>query len=310
METSLPESLAEQSANFCLQQVPFEVLRSSVIPFLSSPSELARLRCAGGAVFSAALAGAAGIVAGVGLDTSDVAACLQHWEVWYRERWPQFHEHERYRLGSGQDWVRTYCETFCGQREFLLEVFERERDPGFAMSAVAARVRWVPSSVARTPGGAYFARFLSASAALPELIPAHEGRRLRFCPLAVRDCLEPSREPTLQPPYPYRTLSGLDSLVPGQGVELQWKMQEGSPFGWWYGLLETLACDPDGSKAVATITFPHFHRNSYWHQVEVTFGDGVMRSCLMGGFNGGVRPCTRDEEQKWAGLLPAQDPSL
>lgn len=309
-KVSSPNELAEQSTSYCLQHLPLEVLRGSLVPFFSSPGELARVRCAGGAAFSAALAGAAGVVLGVA-PGGVPATGRQHWESWYRERWPQFHEHERYRLGSAQDWVRTYCETFFGQREFLLEVFERDRDPGFAMSAVAAHVRWVPPWSARVAAGAFFARFVSVSAALPELIPAHEGRRLRFCPLAVRDCLEPlPREPTLQPSYPYRTLSGMGSLVPGQGVELQWKMQEGSPFGWWYGLLETLAPHPDGQRAVATITFLHFHRSSYWRKVEVTFGDGVMRSCVMGGFNGGVRPCSRDEERKWAGLLPARELSL
>ena len=32
----------------------------------------------------------------------------------------------------------------------------------------------------------------------------------------------------------------------GQGVELQWKMQQGSPFGWWFGIVESLERDKAG----------------------------------------------------------------
>lgn len=57
------------------------------------------------------------------------------------------------------------------------------------------------------------------------------------------------------PSYPYRVLEGFSELRIGQGVELQWKMQFGSPFGWWFGHLEELHIDPDRKTALATVTF-------------------------------------------------------
>ena len=41
-------------------------------------------------------------------------------------------------------------------------------------------------------------------------------------------------------------LEGIPELKVGQGVELQWKMQQGSPFGWWFGTVESLERDAGG----------------------------------------------------------------
>ena len=88
-------------------------------------------------------------------------------------------------------------------------------------------------------------------------------------------------------------LEGIDNeLSIGQGVELQWRFHQNSPFGWWYTEVEKLAhvrcgtsacdaCDAkeldrysNGNLAVATLVFPQFVSDSNWYRMKVMFGDG------------------------------------
>merc|ERR1712151_93727 len=102
--------------------------------------------------------------------------------------------------------------------------------------------------------------------------------------------------------YPYKVLEGTHGLRVGEGVELQWKMQSGGPFGWWYGRLEALKYGTDG-KATATITFRHFPTTSRWYKLQFDFGDGETRPCAFGGYTGGLRAVTSEvEEQRWKEL--------
>ena len=69
--------------------------------------------------------------------------------------------------------------------------------------------------------------------------------------------------------YPYRVLEGLEGLEVGRNVELQWKMQEGSPFGWW---------SPGGNETASMhffLFFPLF--------LEETFGSGRGGETRRGG---------------------------
>ncbi|CAK0858341.1 unnamed protein product [Prorocentrum cordatum] len=196
----------------------------------------------------------------------------------------------------------------------------RQKLPRFAMAAMPARLQY------ETSLGAYLARYLSASQVPPEPIPPHEEHRLRFCPRGVRGrlrCGPPSEggdakteatAPTesLKDPhgcdlsrYPYRVLGGLEGLEVGRSVELQWKMQEGSPFGWWYGRLDALAVKPDG-LAQATITFNHFPVNSRWYRLDVVIGDTRVRDCSFGGYTGGIRPVSEDEDRQCMKFFPKE----
>lgn len=104
--------------------------------------------------------------------------------------------------------------------------------------------------------------------------------------------------------YPYKVLGGFDNLIIGRHVELQWKMQEMSPFGWWFGRLESLQQEPNSKSAIATITFAHFPEHSSWHRLKVRFGDGKVRPCSFGGFSGGVRAVSDPEKERWMRFLP------
>merc|ERR1719265_277386 len=206
-------------------------------------------------------------------------------------KWPAFHEAVSFNSRK-QDWRRIYQETQMGRCECTLEVFDREKKPGFAMAAMPARVQF------KAKLNGFIARYISASPVRPELIPSTEGHRIRFCPPSVRERLQPygvtmspggmsisssdarvpdafcsskimrsfPGEKSSSSDYPYRVLESTDGLEVGKGVELQWKMQEHSPFGWWYGTLGALKHfrDQNGEYAVATITFDHFPRNSLW----------------------------------------------
>jgi hypothetical protein len=104
--------------------------------------------------------------------------------------------------------------------------------------------------------------------------------------------------------YPYRVFEGFDGLVIGEHVELQWKMQELSPFGWWFGKLESLQRDPNAKTAIGTITFAHFPEDSSWYRLKVRFGDAEVRPCSFGGFSGGIRPVSDAEKTHWMRFLP------
>lgn len=255
------------------------------------------------------------------------------WHDMYKLRWRAFFDALQFQE-TEEDWLDNYKDTLLGHREFMLEVFDRQKKEGFAMSAMPARVHFDNSE------GGHVAWYISASEVPPELIPIEEAHRLRFCPASVRDplwrssldapaavselpferllyafkerarCCVRRRSPSqdLSKPdstgYPYSVLEGVDGLKVGGAVELQWKMQEQSPFGWWYGQLEELQREKDGKLATATVVFPHFHTTSQWYRLAVKFGDGKVRDCMLGGKSGGLRPVREPEKMQWLRHFP------
>jgi len=255
------------------------------------------------------------------------------WQDMYALRWKAFFEALRFQQ-RGDDWLELYKDTLSGHCEFMLEVFDRQKKEGFAMSAMPARIHYDSDE------DGYVAWYISASEVPPELIPAAEAHRLRFCPASVRAPLWRSDAPpavcelpcerlwcsfkrrTLfcmrrrssstdstkssdQGAYPYCALEGTNGLKIGGPVELQWKMQDQSPFGWWYGQLEALQRDGDGKLATATVVFPHFHATSQWYRLAVRFGDSEVRDCALGGKSGGLRPVVEGEKKQWMQHFPA-----
>lgn len=182
------------------------------------------------------------------------------------------------------------------------------------MAAMVADVQYQAAT------DSYLARYLSASEVVPETLPAEEEHRLRHCPASAHGRLQPrclqlvcpaawslKKESRSREGYPHKVLEGFTDLVVGKGVELQWKMQHGSPFGWWYGHLEQLEVEEDGQTAVATITFQHFPTGSRWYRLDVRFGDSEMRTCVFGGFTGGLRGVSDAEAEHWMKFFP-KDP--
>jgi len=235
------------------------------------------------------------------------------WANIYRAKWPAFYECLDYAYQGPrqqQDWQARYRDTVQGTCICTIEVFDREKKLGFAMSAMAARVQW------KAQFKGYVATYLSASEVMPEDIPASEEHRLRFCPAAARSHLtvgnyQPScrvaPEAKAEGPYPYQVVPGVqDDLAPGQAVEFQWKMQAGSPFGWWYGTLEALERHENEGTATATIIFGHFSTTSRWYRLEVTFGDGVIRRCPSGGYSGGMIGVAQESQERWMSFMPKQ----
>jgi hypothetical protein len=258
------------------------------------------------------------------------------WQDMYALRWKAFYDATRFQEIQ-EDWCDLYKETLLGKREFMLEVFDRQKKEGFAMSAMPARVHYEQNE------GSYVAWYISASEVPPELIPPTEGHRLRFCPASVREPLwrtssaaieavselpsdrfwsdfkerarccirrRPSTDTEMSPSklsgYPYSVLEGTQGLKVGGAVELQWKMQDHSPFGWWYGQLEELNPDIDGKLATATVIFPHFHSSSQWYRLAVRFGDREVRDCTLGGKSGGLRPVHDMEKMLWMRHFPTR----
>jgi hypothetical protein len=239
------------------------------------------------------------------------------WREFFELKWAAFYDALIYQ--AIEDWRSAYLETATGRLEVTLEIFDREKKIGFAMSAMPARVQYKASN------DTFIARYISASPVRPEPIPCVESHRLRFCPASVRSDLRPGlveeahddmhggplspKSPkkassSRHEAYPYTVLEGTEGLVVGRGVELQWKMQENSPFGWWYGDLEALHYERDGKLATATLTFRHFPRTSPWYRLDVKFGDHEKRDCMFGGKTGGMRPVSDEEHLRWMKHFP------
>ncbi|CAK0824359.1 unnamed protein product [Prorocentrum cordatum] len=227
------------------------------------------------------------------------------WRELYRTRWPKFFDCMTYQ--EVRDWRLLYIDTLSGRRGCTLEVFHRHKKVGFAMSAMPASVTYDACQ------DCYVARYFSASEVPPETIPAREDHRLRFCPEAVRpSLLEPrslpsawSKAAVLCDTYPDKVLAGIDGLRAGSSIELQWKMQHDSPFGWWYGHLEQL--EPiDGGLAKAVITFRHFSPFSQWYRLAVVFGDDQKRECEFGGYTGGIRALSVAESLHFLRFFPKE----
>jgi len=233
------------------------------------------------------------------------------WSTLYERKWPVFHD-ALCHISKGKlvDWCTQYRETLLGKTKLILEVYHRELKRGYTMSAMPAYVCFDAKL------NAYKAEYISASAALPETIPATDNHRLRFCSAGTRERLELNSVAQLQLQdqqdkslrqalhYPYRVLQGTDELVPGKSVEVQWKMQDGSPFGWWHGTLESIAYEDNGPHATATVTFAHFPSDTHWHRMQVRFGDSEVRANDYGGFTGGIRACSDAEARHWRRFFP------
>eukprot|EP00928_Gymnodinium_smaydae_P086983 TRINITY_DN71352_c0_g1_i1.p1 TRINITY_DN71352_c0_g1~~TRINITY_DN71352_c0_g1_i1.p1 ORF type:complete len:378 (+),score=58.16 TRINITY_DN71352_c0_g1_i1:141-1274(+) len=234
------------------------------------------------------------------LERLGVGASCRLWEQLYARRWPAFYCYHKEQ--DIQNLRLALRDVVLGKVEVALEVFDREKKLGFAMAAMPAIVRFEATSKC------YVAKYISASEVAPERIPLAEGYRLRFCPRSARPSLEPARSASVYEMgnalYPYKVLQGFDGLYVGGDVELQWKMQTGSPFGWWCGRLEDLRLDPGGRTALASITFRHFPTESRWYRLEVRFGDDTLRVCQFGGYTGGIRGVSAEESIHWKRFLP------
>lgn len=195
----------------------------------------------------------------------------------------------------------------------MLEVLDREKKLGFKMAAMPAMVR------VDAPSRSYVATYPSAAQVRSEAIPWEEGQRLRFCPPSARGLLAhgpgaaPSEAPHIGAPcgaraqaYPYRVLGGMRGLHVGQGVEVQWKMQPQSPFGWWYGHLEEVHVDAREETALAVVAFRHFPAESRWYRLALRFGDDEPRPCISGGYTGGLRSVAAEEARQWMRFFPAE----
>eukprot|EP00440_Ansanella_granifera_P044163 gb/GFBE01047861.1/.p1 GENE.gb/GFBE01047861.1/~~gb/GFBE01047861.1/.p1 ORF type:complete len:448 (+),score=48.88 gb/GFBE01047861.1/:1-1344(+) len=232
------------------------------------------------------------------------------WMQIFRTRWPAFYENLRWH--GEHRWRRLYRNMMTGVCECLLEIYHRGKKLGFTMSAMPAQVRYDPQT------NSYIAKYLSISDVPPEHIPIEEEHRLRFCPSSARERLQPGlmspvpfgpgcvhTEDIPAEQYPYRVLEGLEGLTAGMDVELQWKMQAGSPFGLWFGHLESLSrTDGSAKEALATITFRHFPTHSSWYRLKVIVGGPEIRPCAFGGFTGGLRPVQDSERKVWMKFFP------
>jgi hypothetical protein len=224
------------------------------------------------------------------------------WQQMYSSWWPAFYECLKYY--KNKNWRHAFLEAHTGTFSCIVDVFDREKKLGFAMAAMAARVSY------QAHGDHYETRYISASVIPLEVIPRSESHRLRFCPTSAQSLLGPpicslDHQPNLEF-YPYKVFEGFGALVVGKGVELQWKMQRRSPFGWWYGRLERLERDQDGRTAVASICFEHFPVGSRWYRLQVRFGDSSIRDCSFGGYTGGIRPVTDVEHKRWMCYFPRE----
>jgi len=261
------------------------------------------------------------------------------WSMMYMHRWPAFHECMRFY--DMVTWNPLYQDTMLGKVTCALEIYHREKKRGFAMSCMPAlvyyeqkrdaylakyvtannvpletipvreecRLRFVPSSArcllqpeldaAQPPTQAPPKPVHSVAAA--KLATAAHSPRCHFLATPALTSLASAANSS----YSYTSITGIDEgLRIGAGLELQWRMQSDSPFGWWYGELEDLKRQPGASVAKATIVFKHYPPHSRWYRKQVIFGDGEIRDSSFGGETGGIRSTSLDLQQQWYSFLP------
>jgi len=262
------------------------------------------------------------------------------WSMMYMQRWAAFHECMHF-YGT-VSWKPLYQDTMLGKVTCPLEIYHREKRFGYAMSCMPARVhyeqkqdaylvkyvsasdvpletipvieecrlRFLPSSarcllqpesdVSQPPTQAPPKPACSVAAA-KLATAAHSLRRHFLATPALTSAASAAKSC-----YNYSSITGIDEgLRIGAGLELQWKMQPDSPFGWWYGELEDLERQPGASVAKATIVFKQFPPHSRWYRMQVVFGDGEIRDSNFGGKTGGIRSTSLDVQQQWYSFLPA-----
>lgn len=256
----------------------------SVLSFADGPSEILR----------------AGLLPGRGFFGSEKWLMHSQWELAYKSRFPAFYEAQAF---AGEfEWRTCWRRTISGQVEVLVDVFDREKKPGFAMSAMPALCRWDNELCS------YVARYLSVSQVPEEVIPWMEGNRLRFCPENAREHIQAKDRRTIDPfKILHQPLNAQEiNHLAGQAVELQWKMRGGGPFGWWYCEVESAEPGPKSGQYQVRLLFRHFPETSPWYRLTVPVGIDAPTSCATGGFSGGLRKCTEGEKRHWMTFFPEQ----
>ncbi|CEM09168.1 unnamed protein product [Vitrella brassicaformis CCMP3155] len=186
-------------------------------------------------------------------------------------------------------WKRRTREMVKGNISFDVEVFERERKPGFAMSCMPASVRW------SAPCRKYRVSYVSVDN-VAEFV---DESRLRLVSPEVRRH-RPTPHDYFRPPGIADTLRNLKKGTP---VEIQWKMRRDSPFGWWFG--EVLSVKTN-TTTVVTVAFKHFPANSRWYTIELRPGaDEPTRNGISGGWVGGMRVVSAEERARWYTYMPS-----
>jgi len=222
------------------------------------------------------------------------------WSTLFIRKWPAIYECMRFH--GVACWQSLYRDTKRGKTECVLEVYHRAKKQGFIMSAMAAVISYDSTQ------NSYLATYISRRNVIPEVIPLSEENRLRFVPSFARKLLPELNGPNtaVSTSYLYRVLEGTNGkLCPGFAVELQWMMQAGSPFGWWYAEIESLQHDQQGNPREASLIFRQFPPHSPWYRMQVTLGVAEKRPCSLGGWVGGLHVLSSEERRRWLTFLPA-----
>lgn len=282
-EPKTDSNCCNQCGGYPIPILPDEIY-DTVLSFADGPAEIFR----------------AGLLPGRGFLGSEKWLLHSQWEHAYQSRFPAFYEALAF---SGEcQWHECWRGTISGQVEVLVDIFDREKKPGFAMSAMPAQCRWDHER------RSFVARYLSVSQVPEEVIPLKEGNRLRFCPENARDQIQAKDRRAIDPfKILYQPLNTQDvHLLPGQAVELQWKMRGGGPFGWWYCEVESAEPLLASGQYSATLKFRHFPETSPWYRLTVPLGMDSPSSCAIGGYSGGLRRCTEREKRHWMTFFPEQ----
>mmetsp|Transcript_29037 Transcript_29037/g.81232 ORF Transcript_29037/g.81232 Transcript_29037/m.81232 type:complete len:358 (-) Transcript_29037:195-1268(-) len=131
----------------------------------------------------------------------------------------------------------------------------------------------------RSPGAYAVAYFTgSAGRRASGQIVADTWERLRSVPLGM---LRPPHGGVYNPFCTYDQLLPAKAPPPGTPVEIQWKLNASSCYGWWRGFVETVEGDD------ITMKFPHFDPGGPWYRCKLSLR-GVERPNLFAGSGRGL----------------------
>eukprot|EP01012_Entosiphon_sulcatum_P034323 TRINITY_DN4350_c0_g1_i1.p1 TRINITY_DN4350_c0_g1~~TRINITY_DN4350_c0_g1_i1.p1 ORF type:complete len:295 (+),score=31.10 TRINITY_DN4350_c0_g1_i1:23-886(+) len=187
------------------------------------------------------------------------------------------------------NWRQALRELLEGRRCALVQVFNKHEIVGLMMSSYDA---FAFLSGPNTPSlwNVYY---------LPPLI--NKINRLHFQPEIGVHCDRlraiPSDLSREYDPYVPLFQPSLDParLVAGQAVEIQFRFDEGDPYGWWKGIVQSTERDPEGRHRIV-VAFPQYNNN--WATETVISGMKNLKNVGASGKHpsvGGWRlPSTQD----------------
>jgi len=220
-------------------------------------------------------------------DANDISPTAQHIQI-YKGPNPSYIQPPHWVLSSvlykdcmNQSWKEIYNNIIDGKLSVVLQTYNRELNRGFFRSYFDSLVTYQKQTDDFKV--MYFPFHSTYHAPKVEFIShADYFKRFRNVPVELQD----------HSPYFIFETKESQRLQVGDWVEIQWKNNDQSCFGLWFGIMKMV------SDKEVSIQFPHFDPGNAWHLL--TFHPHLKASTTLssvGGFVGGIRLLSTNQKR-------------